>query len=142
MFFNHGIDIFGNYLVNYLCRVMYPFGISLFINIKNNELLKRKFPLRHNVLLGCEMENYIDTIGMYNKTLVVAVIVLFSISIYLQLRIQIYCFKCTYYSSKTCNQSNSVLKRRLNFFGKITYIKKTNTQRDERMINAALKSMS
>ena len=142
MFFNHGIDIFGNYLVNYLCRGMYPFGISLFINIKNKELLKRKFPLRHNVSLGCEMENYIDTIGMYNKTLVVAVIVLFSISIYLQLRIQIYCFKCTYYSSKTCNQSNSVLKRRLNFFGKITYIKRTNTQRDERMINAALKSMS
>ena len=110
--------------------------------LKNKELLKRKFPLRHNVSLGCEMENYIDTIGMYNKTLVVAVIVLFSISIYLQLRIQIYCFKCTYYSSKTCNQSNSVLKRRLNFFGKITYIKRTNTQRDERMINAALKSMS
>ena len=83
MFFNHGIDIFGNYLVNYLCRGMYPFEISLFINIKNKELLKRKFPLRHNVSLGCEMENYIDTIGMYNKTLVVAVIVLFSISIYL-----------------------------------------------------------
>ena len=32
--------------------------------------------MRHNVSLGCEMENYIDTIGMYNKTLVVAVIVL------------------------------------------------------------------
>ena len=69
--------------MNYLCQGMYPFEISLFINIKNKELLKRKFPLRHNVSLGCEMENYIDTIGMYNKTLVVAVIVLFSISIYL-----------------------------------------------------------
>ena len=43
---------------------------------KTTSRFPRKFPLRHNVSLGCEMENYIDTIGMYNKTLVVAVIVL------------------------------------------------------------------